>query len=158
MGDFKTWFVAERAKALALVLLTRRDDLIIKQTKEETGLDFTVSIRSEDEPGLRPFGVLMRATMTPVTVEQANAQLKPTMGSAESLGPFQYPVCVFYFTVKEDQGFYTWAYEPVITEGGDPKLKAHHDAHCAELNDETLAGIITSVNAWYGALFATLAE
>jgi hypothetical protein len=37
---FKEWFVGERAKALAMVLLTRRDDLEIRETKAETGLDY----------------------------------------------------------------------------------------------------------------------
>ena len=51
--DFKEWFIAERARALAMVLLTRRDDLSIEESKDETGLDYTAHIRADEEPGKR---------------------------------------------------------------------------------------------------------
>jgi hypothetical protein len=154
--NFKEWFVAERARALAMVLLTRRSDLVIEESKEKTGLDYTVSIRGEEVTGKRPFGVLMRAAMSPVTDGQANQQLKPTMAAVRSIGPFNYPVCVLYFTVKEDQGFYTWAYEPVISREGQPKLKYHREADCRKLDDAGLEAIVSAVNRWYDAFYATM--
>jgi hypothetical protein len=156
--DFKEWFVAERARALALMLLTRRSDLVVEETKESSGLDYTVYVRDEESPGKRPFGVLMRATMSPVTREQANRQLKPTMASFQSIGPFNYPVCVLYFIVKDERGYYTWAAEPVITAEGQPRLQTHAEAHCAPLDDESLGEIVLAVREWYDAFYATITK
>ena len=151
---FKEWFVGERAKALAMVLLTRRGDLEVREAKAEIGLDYTVRIKSGEGAGPRVFGILLRATMSPVTIKQANAQLKPTMKSLVTADVVM-PVCVFYFTVKDDQGYYTWGHEPVV-EKGQAKLHARAEPDCRPLDDRSLAEIVALVNAWYDALSASL--
>ncbi|HYT87944.1 MAG TPA: hypothetical protein VEL76_04435 [Gemmataceae bacterium] len=154
--EFKDWFVTERAKALAVVLLTRRDDLAVKETQEENGLDYTVRIMTGHNGGDRPFGVYMGASMASVTLEEANKQLKPVMGKVQSIGPFHFPVCVFYFTVKDDQGYYAWAYEPLVTAEGQLRLTAHAEAHCNKLRNESLEDIISAVMRWYDIFYATI--
>jgi len=154
--ELKKWFVAERAKALAMVLLTRRNDLVVTETKEESGLDLTVHVRTGEDRSTRPFGVYLTATMNPVTIETTNSQLKPVMAKVQSRGPFHYPVCVFYFMVKEDQGYYTWAAEPVVTDNGQPRLKLHADADCNRLDNESLEEIVCDVNRWYDAFYETI--
>jgi hypothetical protein len=153
---FKEWFVAERARALAMVLLTRRDDLLVKETREENGLDYTVYVRTAEDVGNRPFGVHLAATMTPVTLDGAGKEVETALAKARSLGPFQFPVCAFYFTVKDDQGYYAWAYEPVITEAGQPRLQAPADPHCRKLGNETLEEIVSAVRRWYDSFCATI--
>ena len=153
---FKEWFVAERARALALVLLTRREDLDVKETREESGLDYTVYLKSEAAVGQRPFGVYVAGTMTPVTLDEANKQLKPVLRKVRTIGPFQFPVCVFYFTVKDDQGYYAWAYEPVVTEEGQPRLRPQVEAPCGELGNESLEAIVSAVKRWYDAFYSTI--
>src|SRR5262245_55342997 len=106
--ELKEWFVVERARALAMVLLTRRDDLLVKETREESGVDYTVYIRSEEGVGKRPFGVCLASVMGPVTPEAACKQLKPVVAKVQSLGPFHFPICLFYFVVNNDQGYYAW--------------------------------------------------
>jgi hypothetical protein len=147
--EFKKQFVGERAKALTTVLLTRREDLLIEETKSENGLDYTVQIRSGDFSGQRPFGILLRATMTPVTIKQANQQLVPTMRSIKSIGTFHFPICVFYFTVKDDTGYYTWGVDPVVTKQQTPKLLYRSMPECKYLTDDSLDEIIDAVNVWY---------
>jgi hypothetical protein len=154
--DFKERFVADRARALVMVLLTRREDLVVTERKEDYGLDYIVSIRSEEGVGERSFGVLMRATMTPVTIDNANKQLKPTMANVRMKGPFIYPVCIFYFTVKDDKGYYTWAYEPVVGKDGTPALRYRSEAHCHVLDDGSLGALIEKVNHWYDAYFTKM--
>jgi hypothetical protein len=153
--EFLEWFVSERAKALAMVLLTRRDDLVVKETKEENGLDYTVYITGDNVVN-RPFGVCMTATMAPVTLDEANKQLKPAMEKVRSIGPSHFPVCVFYFTVKDDQGYYAWAYEPVVTAGGEPRLRENATAHCRKLSNESLEEIVTRVKTWYDSFYTTI--
>jgi hypothetical protein len=48
------WFITERARALAMIHLTRRQDLQIKPGEREAGIEFLVSIaREKGEPSLR---------------------------------------------------------------------------------------------------------
>jgi len=152
--QFKEWFVAERAKALAMILLTRREDLDVKETKGDNGLDYIVGIRAQ-EGGPRQFGVLLRATMSPVMSEQANAQLEPTMGGMKALGPFGFPVSVFFFTVKDEKGYYTWGHEPIVVDG-QAKLRARSEADCRKLDDAALEEIVALVKEWYDAFFAAV--
>jgi hypothetical protein len=52
------WFIAERARALAIVYLTRRSDLAIKKAGVSVGLEFLVYI-SKYRPALeRPSGTI----------------------------------------------------------------------------------------------------
>ena len=155
-GDFVKWFVAERGRALAMVLLTRRDDLVVKETREENALDLTVCIKTREDARNRSFGVYLEAAMTPVLPDVADKQLKPVLRKVQSIGPFRFPVCVFYFTVKDDQGYYAWAYEPVVTAQGQPGLRAHQRAHCRKLNNESLEEIVAAVQRWYDAFDATV--
>jgi hypothetical protein len=94
--------------------------------------------------------------MTPVTLDVANKQLKPAMAGFQAIGPFHFPVCVFYFTVKDDQGYYAWAYEPVVTDEGQPRLKVRPEAHCRKLGNEGLEEIISAVRKWYDAFDETI--
>jgi hypothetical protein len=108
-----------------------------------------VRIKTPDNVGDLPFGVYLGASMAPVTLEGANEHLKPVMGKVRSIGPFHFPVCVFYFTVKDDQGYYAWAYEPVVTAEGQLRLTARAEAHGNKLSNESLEDIVSAVKRWY---------
>ena len=41
------WFVAERARALAMIHLTRRDDLTVVKAGQGLGLEFIVTVAKE---------------------------------------------------------------------------------------------------------------
>jgi hypothetical protein len=115
-----------------------------------------VYVKTAEDVGNRPFGVFMAATMTPVTLDGANEQLKAVLGEVQAIGPFHFPVCVFYFTVKDDQGYYAWAYEPVVTAEGQPRLEAHAQAHGLKLSNESLEEIVSAVKRWYDVFYATI--
>jgi hypothetical protein len=149
---FKEWFLAERARNLAAVVLTRRSDLDFKDVKEDTGLDYLVHIVHDHRPTGKSFVILLRGAMSPVTEGHANKVLRPTVASFGGLGPFYYPVCLFFFTMRDDQGYYTWLLEPVITEQGSPKLIRRTDPDCRKLDDDALDHIVSTVSAWYDAL------
>src|SRR6266511_2513683 len=96
----QAWFIAERSRVLALMHLTRRKDLVVTNAGRDVGLDCIVSISKDDgQRSLRQFGVFLRGTMDPVTEEQLNQMLLPTMQSLQRLGQFPYPVCLFHFTM-----------------------------------------------------------
>ncbi len=45
--DEQEWFVTERSRALAMIYLTRRDDLIVRKAAPGVGLEFIVSLSGE---------------------------------------------------------------------------------------------------------------
>jgi hypothetical protein len=154
-NDFHERFLAERVRALATVVLTRRGDLTIVETQQDTGLDFHVSIDREDKPMRLTFGILLRGLSAPATVDHADKILGPTMGQFQGMRKFTYPLCLFFFTMREDQAFFSWLAEPVVT-GGAPKLVHHHNANCVELTDDHLCRVIEQIVGWYDAVEAVL--
>jgi hypothetical protein len=153
---FKDRFMAERARALAIMYLTRRDDLAAEAADRDSGLDYLVDIVRPDDPSKRSFGVVVRAAMAPVSAEQADAEVGPWLKGFRRHGAFPYPVCLFFFTMREDRAFYTWLLEPVITPQGKPKLASGTAPDCRQLDSEALDDIVNRVSAWYDALYADL--
>ncbi len=153
--EAKEQFLAERVRALATVILTRRDDLTVTATKQGTGLDLHVAIEREDKPMRLTFGVLLRGVSSSVTAEHANKVLGPTMGQFQGMRKFTYPVCLFFFALRQEQAFFSWLAEPVLTKGG-PKLIHHDKGHCVDLTDELLGRVLDQVVAWYDAVETVL--
>ena len=148
-------YVGGQVRSRANVILTRRDDLRVGETKDQTGLDMHVYVGREDKPMRLVFGVLLRGVPSPTTADQANEVLVPTMGFFQGLRKFTYPVCLFFFTVREEQAFFSWLAEPVVN-GDDPKLVHHTQANCVELTDALLADVVGRVVAWYDAVESVL--
>ena len=153
--ETQEWFVAERARALAMVYLTRRDDLAVVKAGQGIGLEFIVYIRKEDgETSVRQFGVFLRGTKGPVTEAHLDKLLSPRMNTLPK--QFPYPVCLFHFTMDDDQGYYTWVAEPAV-EDGKPRLVLHNTPHTKKLDSPALDKIVESVDRWYDAFFAQVA-
>jgi hypothetical protein len=148
-------YIGGQVRSRANVILTRRDDLRVVETKEQTGLDMHVYVDREDKPMRLVFGVLLRGAPSPTTAEQANKVLVPTMGFFQGLRKFTYPVCLFFFTLRQEQAFFAWLAEPVAN-GDGPKLVHHTQAHCVELTDALLAATVDRVVAWYDAVESVL--
>jgi len=154
-NEAKEQCIADQVRALATVILTRRGDLTLVETKRDSGLDFHVSIEREDKPMRLTLGILLRGVAVPVTAEHANKILEPTMGQFRGMRKFTYPVCLFFFTLREEQAFFSWLADPVVNAGA-PKLVHHEKAACVPLTDELLGQVIEQVVAWYDAIEAVL--
>jgi hypothetical protein len=148
-------FIADQVRALATVILTRRGDLTIFETKKDTGLDFHVYIDREDKPMRLVFGVLLRGVPSPVTPGQASKVLGPTMGHFQGLRKFTYPVCLFLFTMREEQAYFSWLAEPVVNDGV-PKLVHRTKPNVVELTNQLLDDVVQQIVAWYDAVEAVL--
>ena len=120
MADDDQWFIAERARALAIVLLTRRSDLVVREAKQEYGFDLLVEIKSR-KSAARRLGVLLQGGLSPVEEQQADEVLKPSVQRFRRSEPPSFPACLFYFTMEDNQAYYTWIAEPLITDDGKPK-------------------------------------
>jgi hypothetical protein len=142
-------------RALATIILTRRGDLAIAETKRDTGLDFHISIDREDKAMHLMFGVLLRGVPSSVSIDDANRILGPTLGQFQGMRKFTYPVCLLFFTMREDQAFFSWLAEPVVSDGA-PKLVHHSKANCRELTNEVLGHVVEQIVAWYDAVDTVL--
>jgi hypothetical protein len=147
-------FISERARALAVVYLTRREDLIVTEETADVGVDLWVTLNLDDKQGQRRFGVELRGVPTAVTVDHANAVLRPSMQQIMRYGPFPFPVVLFFFTMDNSEGWYTWAAEPIVSPEGAFELVQHGKAACRPLNSDAIDSIVEAVDRWYDAFFA----
>jgi hypothetical protein len=157
-GESDQWFVAERSRTLALMYLSHRRDLRIKDQRDAgIGLDLLVYIVKESEsPSLRPFGIALGGTVSPVNEEQRNKLLRPTLQSLLRIGQFPYPVGLLHFTMQDNQGYFTWIAEPAVTRD-DPQLLIHSEPHPQKMDREVLDRIVEQVDRWYDAFYAKIA-
>jgi hypothetical protein len=147
----------ERTRCLAAVVLTRRDDLkVTGASRANTGLDLFVDIRNPDSPGLRRFAAVVYGDESPATEKRLAQVLKAALREVPHLEQIAFPVCLLYFIMEGEKGYFTWLVEPVLTEEGAPKLCPPADPALVPLDEKVLAGVVQQVRSWYRALFAAL--
>jgi hypothetical protein len=71
-------------------------------------------------------------------------------------GQFPYSVGLLYFTMQDDQGYFTWLAEPTTPEDG-PRLLLHSEPRCRKFDQALLDELVASVDQWYDAFFARIA-
>lgn len=147
--------IGKRVRALAVMYLTRRSDLMVEEVQDDIGLDLIVRFFPKDKVGMRQFGVELRGVWASVTKEHANTVLGPSVRQTQGYGPFAFPVCMFFFTMEENQGWYTWIAEPVV-QAGKAHLQMNKDADCTPLDTTAMDEIVARVDRWYEAFFANL--
>jgi hypothetical protein len=149
-------FVAKRARALATMLLTRREDLLIEEVKDDIGLDYIVRFHTEGKEGLRELGIALRGGLAALTKGQADKVLGRDFQQLRRYGPFLRPVCLFFFTMANDGAWSTWVAEPIAREDGKPLLRSCDKPDCRQLDKGALKELIEQVDLWYDALFPSL--
>ena len=147
-------FIAERSRTLAVVYLTRREDLIVTEETAKVGVDLWVTLKREGQEGHRKFGVDVRGGWAAVTPGRANQALQPSLQQVLRYRPFPFPVVLFYFTMEDTQSWYTWVAEPVVLPGGSFEILQHGEAACRPLDTEAIDEIVAAVDRWYDAFFA----
>jgi hypothetical protein len=152
MATKEAWYIGQRSEALAIMYLTRRDDLIIsRQKEEERGLDFLVTLLKDGGYSGRLFGVQVKATVsTPKLVQRDDIiEIKSALKPLQSLAELPFPVCLFFFTLENDQGYYKWILDPVLEGQSNSKLFFNKSNEFKKLNDDAIGNIISIVNSWY---------
>jgi hypothetical protein len=152
MQTEQPWYIGLRSEALAVVYLTRRDDLIVSQQQKDTGLDLLVTITQDGKSSGRMFGVEVKATASSSNLIQhdnifklKNNQYK----NLQSLRDLPFPVCLFFFTLDNDQGYYRWILEPITKDENNVALKFNENDELKHLNDQQIDNITAMVNSWY---------
>ena len=148
--------IEKRARALTMMLLTRCENLRIEEVSEDIGLDYLVRFHREGKDGLREFGIKLRGVWAAATKEQADKMLRPSLRQMKRYGPFLRPVCLFLFTMENDEGWYSWAVEPIEVEDDKPLLRFCAEPASRQLDNKALKEIIEQVDLWYDAIFQRL--
>ncbi|MBN3906792.1 MAG: DUF4365 domain-containing protein [Nostoc sp. NMS1] len=144
------WYIEKRAESLAIVYLTRRDDLIISQPTLDKGLDFLITITKDGVSSGRLFGVEVKATVSTSGLIQHNDIIKlKTNINTYFFRDFPFPVCLFFFTLDNDKAYYKWILEPNINESNNVCLIFNENKELKKLDDEEIANMISRVNSWY---------
>ncbi|AFZ25961.1 hypothetical protein Cylst_3846 [Cylindrospermum stagnale PCC 7417] len=153
MQTEQPWYIGLRSEALTKVYLTRRDDLIISQPpqKDAGGLDFLVTITKDGNYSGRIFGVQVKATASSSElIQQHNFfKLKNIKYNIKSFKDLPFPLCLFFFTLDNDKGYYKWILEPIVKDGNNAALKFNENDELRNLNDQEIDNIIAIVNNWY---------
>jgi len=89
-----------------------------------------------------------------VTADHADKVLKPCLQQILRYAPFPFPVVLFFFTMENSEGWYTWVEEPVVSPEGGFELVQHGEASCRPLNTGAIDEIVEAVDRWYDAFFA----
>ncbi len=61
----RTGYLADQVRVRAAMVLSRRGDLTVVETKKDTGLDFHVYVEREDRDMRLMFGVFLRGVPSP---------------------------------------------------------------------------------------------
>ena len=142
------WYLAPRAEALAVVILTRRDDLRVERNVFDHGPDLLVSILRDGALTGRQFGIELKGRVSGARPPRVDA--RTLRGERERYHDVPFPVCLFLFTMIDDSGDYRWIVEPRV-ENGEARLEVGARLGYEELSDAALDGIVRQVNAWYDA-------
>jgi hypothetical protein len=128
-------FIVERSRALAVVYLTRREDLIVTEETAKVGVDLWVTLKRE---GHRKFVVEVRGGWAAVTSGRVNQAVQPSLQQVLRYRPFPFPVVLFYFTMEDNESWYTWVAEPVVLPGGGFEILQHGEVACRPLDTDAI--------------------
>ena len=164
MASKQSWYVTERAEALAALYLTRRKDLeVIPVGRYETDypLDLLVTVKSGDKLGDASFGIEVKGVRKEGRGAKGQFRTSYSLREVHDRG---LPICTFLFAVDDEQGYYRWLLEPVVSPDGNAHLKLNLDipadakwqqnefalrSQFAPLSDESIGALIEQVLRWY---------
>jgi hypothetical protein len=151
MATTEASHIQQRAESLAVVYLTRRDDLMVARQQEDSGLNLLVTIGKNEKPGDRVFGVIVRASIDlPKSTERSGIiKIPHKISQIKSPIELPVPVCLFYFTTADDRGYYRWLLEPDTSERDYAYLKQRTNKEFKKLTDNEMSKIVSQVNSWY---------
>ncbi|MBD2443160.1 DUF4365 domain-containing protein [Dolichospermum sp. FACHB-1091] len=147
------WYIGLRSKALAIVSLTERDDLIVYRDTKDYDLDVLVSISKNGEDINRLFGVEIKAVKSTPKIIQNDAVFNIEGADVDvlqsRLKKCNFPICLFFFTLDNDNGYYKWISEPILDNENSNKLKFNRSPEFRELTKEAINDIVSLINQWY---------
>ena len=145
-------YVRQMVEALALIHLTRRTDVVVSPPEVDSGLDFLVKVAKRNSTPRRTLGVIVKGTSDRIESEDQATKILNSMEKKWKIGVIPMPVCLFLFSVHDNDGYYDWKVEPVI-KNDMPKLVPHATFHCKKLDTDAMDEIMDTVDKWHKALY-----
>lgn len=142
-------FINERAEHLAVVYLTRRQDLVIERMTADYGLDMLVTILRDKLPTGRVFGVQVKGQDKAFKDDIQEVSLSFSRKETSYFQELPFPVCVFLFTMEDDKGYYRWIKYPVGES--NQVLRSIEQDRWHPLDEQEIGQIVDDVKAWYDA-------
>ncbi len=140
-----SWFIEEWAIHLAILHLTRREDLMVTQPAAEYGLDILVEIHKGDKATGRMFGVQIQGCgqlhKTHVDSSGDN-EFRVSVPIPLILEDLPFPLCLFVFEMENDEGCYRWISKPMFSSDSFPKLSLIKENIFRMLSREELDTIV----------------
>jgi len=145
------WYLESRAESLALMYLTRYPDLRIEKSPRDYGLDFLVTVPKGRGYTGRIFGIQTKGAVSARQTSKSAVALPVEFARKELAASHDmpFPVCLFFFTMENDQGYYKWVKEPDLTASGAPKLIINKSTELKKLTNRELDTIISKLKTWY---------
>ena len=145
-------FFEQRAIHLAIMHLTRRDDLVVTQPETDYGVDLLVEISQEHKATGRMFGVQVKTSQR-MTMTSDNASGHPDVTFDLELpsipDDLPFPLCLFLFRMDNDAGYVRWLKAPIVNDEGMPKLGHKQENLFKFLTKDELDALVEQVNIWY---------
>ena len=155
MPKTEAWYVGERAESLAIVHLTRRQDLLVASdlSHEDKGIDLLVTLKKHGQRTGRVFGVVVKGTVSSEGLPGKLIRYVSKFATEElgSVRDVPFPVCLFFFAVDQGLGHYGWIVEPVHDAKTCSKLRVNKRWHLETLNGRSIDRMVAQVTAWYDA-------
>jgi len=151
MATKEAWYIGQRAESLAMIYLTRRHDLVVSRQQEEQDLGFLVTLLKDGTHTGRLFVVQVKAIVSTPKSTQLDDSIDINLALEQNtlLTELPFPVCLFFFTLGNDQGYYKWILEPVIEGQPNFQLLLNQKNDLKKLNNEEIGNMISVVNSWY---------
>jgi len=148
MTKTQPWYVTQRAEALAMMHLTRRDDLVVRQSAADQ--DLLVQLRENGAVTGRMFGVQIKAVESgEAVVRKQRAAVREVLAHQNDLlRDVPFPVCMLFFTLDSDTGYYAWVVEPSDDPAGLRLVRAD-GCEFHDLDEQGLDRIVEDVEEWY---------
>ncbi len=137
------YFIDKRAEDLAVMHMTRHQDIRIERCTDNVGLDMLATIVRDHHPTGRMFGLQVRgedraiATLKEIT-------LATPLSDFTYLNDLPFPVCKLFFTMEDDRGYYRWIKPPT-----HQIRSLASDQTWNVLDQAELEQMFMSVNRWY---------
>lgn len=151
MAKMEAGFIKERAQQLAIVYLTRRDDVLVTKNPAQFGPSLLVSLLDNGQDVGRYLGVEVGGTVSERELKRAEqtVEVRPNLMDFPTSRDTPFPVCLFFFTMRDDEGYWKWVREPICDSQRGGALSLSQNTALVRLTNQELETIWTSVEEWY---------
>ncbi len=139
-------FIDERAQQLAIVYLTRSQNVAVEKMKADYGLDVLVTVLRDQLPTGRVFGVQIKGRDRAFKDVQQEASLTLSQKESYAVQDLPFPVCILIFSMENDKGYYRWLKYPGESS---KRFRSLEQNQWRSLDESPIEQIIEDVNAWY---------